>query len=383
MNTEIPQSAQDAASPRLPELSDARIDEIESALFADIAHERTKAGSRRRRVWLGVGAAAAVIVVAAVMTPFVAGVLSPSATGGEAIAPAVGVGGSEIARDAAPDGALNSDASGGSESSVGSSAPGATGVVDRQIIATGSATVVVDDVAAAARGVAAAAVGMGGYVESMTIGQSGVVVPMDGGMNDTMPYPAAPDGGWVTVRVPSDQLTVMMEQLSGFGEVTASSITRQDVTDQTIDLKARIEASQASVDRLTELMAQATSTADLIAAESALAERQATLESYQQQLEYLSGQVDMSTLTVNVAPRSIPVTADPAGFGDGLAAGWNGLVATLNALVVSLGFLIPWIVVIAVAAAVVWAVITLVRRGRDRRHRTAHKASEHSDGPEL
>ena len=104
------------------------------------------------------------------------------------------------------------------------------------------------------------------------------------------------------MRVPADELTGVVDELSALGEVTASSVNRQDVTEQTVDLRARIDAAQASVDRLTELMAQAGSVADLIAAESALAERQATLESYEQQLKSLEGQVAMSSLTVTLRP---------------------------------------------------------------------------------
>lgn len=381
MNTHTPPTAQDAASPRLPALSDERVDDIETAVFAGIARDRARAGSRRRGLWLGAGAAAVVIVVAAAVAPLVAGVVSPPTVGGStadsAVAPAEPgmAGGSEIAKD---------DTAGGSAASAPtdlSSAPSATDVIDRQIIATASATIVVDDIAAGARSVAAAAAGMGGYVESMTVGQSGVVLPLNGAAYDVAPtngsqlYPSSSDGGWVTVRVPSDQLMPLIDQLSNVGEVTASSLTRQDVTDQTIDLQARIDASQASVDRLTELMTQATSTADLIAAEAALADRQATLESYQQQLKYLSDQVDLSTLTVTLEPAAVPVDADPAGFADGIAAGWNGLVATLNAVVISIGFLIPWIVVVAVIAAVVWAIVTLARRGRKSRARTSAPAS--------
>ena len=112
-----------------------------------------------------------------------------------------------------------------------------------------------------------------------------------------------------------------------------------------------MDAAQASVDRLTELMAQAGSLSDLIAAESALAERQATLESYQQQLKYYDEQVAYSTLTVTLTEPVETVEANPAGFGDGLAAGWNGLVATLNGIVIAIGFLIPWILVLAAIGA--------------------------------
>ncbi len=218
--------------------------------------------------------------------------------------------------------------------------------------------------------IADAATSRDGYVESMSIGRSGEIVPVDPmtGMvyDSTMPYPYTPDGAWITVRVPAEGLQSLVDQLSGLGEVTASTINRQDVTEVTLDLEARVEAAQASVDRLTQLMTQAGSLADLIAAESALAERQATLESYQQQLKYYDEQVAMSTLTVTLTEPVETVVADPAGFGDGLAAGWNGLVATLNGIVVAIGFLLPWIVVLALAGLIVWGIVRLVRR-RNRR----------------
>jgi hypothetical protein len=70
------------------------------------------------------------------------------------------------------------------------------------------------------------------------------------------------------------------------------------------------------------------------------------------------------------------VKADPAGFGDGLAAGWNALVATLNGIVIALGFLIPWIVVLAIAGAIVWALVRLIRRRRAARRSAAASPPE-------
>ena len=191
---------------------------------------------------------------------------------------------------------------------------------------------------------------------------------MDGSMIEPYPYPypSRDGGGWITVRVPSAELDGALAALAGVGEVTASNLSRQDVTDQAVDLRARVSASEASVARLTELIAQAQSVADLIAAESALAERQATLESDRQQLEMLENQVALSTLSVQLMPDTPTVEADPAGFGDGIAAGWNGLVATLNGVVIALGFLLPWIAVLALGAAIVWGVVRLVRRARSR-----------------
>jgi hypothetical protein len=253
------------------------------------------------------------------------------------------------------------------DSSALQSADGASG--ERDIITSASATLVVDDIPATAKTITEAAQARDGYVESMSLGQSGeVYYPVDPGTgityDDSKSYPYPMSNAWITVRVPSGELDGMVRELSALGEVTASTINRQDVTEQVVDLEARIEASQASVDRLTELMAQATSVADLIAAESALAERQATLESYQAQLKSLDSLVDMSSLTVTLESVVEPVEADPAGFTDGLVAGWNGLVATLNGIVIAFGFLLPWLIVIAIAGSIVWLIVRAVRRRR-------------------
>lgn len=382
MSTQHPEPATPVT---LPELSRERVDEIEEALFSEIARDRTRQAARRTRrsrLWIAGGAAAAVVAVAAVIAPSVGSLVSGTGGASESsaiapAAPAEDAGGgmdSGVAldsREAAPGSAEQESAD---QSIAGDFA------ADRDIITTASATVSVDDVEAAARAIGESAIARGGYVESMSVGTDGTVRPIDpmtgGTVDSTMPYPSPPDGAWVTVRVPADELSAVVDELADTGEVTATSINRQDVTEQTVDLEARIEAAQASVDRLTDLMAQAQNVADLIAAESALSERQALLESYQQQLEMLESQVSMSTLTVTIVPEVETVEADPAGFADGLVAGWNGLVATLNGIVVALGFLLPWLLVAGVAAFIVWGIVRLARGRRARRADAAAAASE-------
>jgi uncharacterized protein DUF4349 len=390
MNTDQQPDAGASREP-LPELSDERINRIETSLFTEIARDRTVHRKRRTGVWVASSAAAAVIVVAAVIAPSVGGLLTGTASNDAAVGPAAplvdsGSGGeSDSSGGVAPDpnavkeGLITSDDTGGTDSDSGADVSEAT----RDIITTASATIVVRDISAAAAMITDAAVSRDGYVESMSIGQSGQVVPVDpetGMVYDSMmPYPYTPDGAWITVRVPADGLQSLVDQLSGLGEVTASSVNRQDVTAVTLDLEARVDAAQASVDRLTELMAQAGNLTDLIAAESALAERQATLESYQQQLKYYDEQVAFSTLTVTLSEPVETVEADPTGFGDGLAAGWNGLVATLNGIVIAIGFLLPWLLALAVIGAIVWGIVTLVRRRKSRQRSVSSVDSSASD----
>lgn len=371
MNIENPQPSgadrlPDATTPpALPPLADESIAVMEDRIFSTIETDRTasaRRSARRMRVWMAGTAAATVVAVAAIIAPTVlAGLGSTNESAASVVMPA------DMPADMSADGGMSGGEIALTDGSVISGdaalrAEGADSAIDdsgRAIIASSSATVVVDDVRAAAEQIAAAADGRGGYVESMSIGSGYSGMPVD-----RADPSVAVSNGWITVRVPADELSAAMADLEQVGEVTASSIDRFDVTDQVVDLQARVDAAQASVDRLLELMGQAGSVSDLIAAESALAERQATLESYQQQLESLEDQVAMSSLSVSLTVRHEAVDANPAGFWDGLVAGWNGLVATLNGIVVAVGFLIPWIAVVAVVGGVVWAVVAAVRRRR-------------------
>lgn len=347
--------------PTLPPLRDERVDAIESVVFARIADERVTRRRRRRGVWTGVGAAAAVLVVAAVIGPALS---TPTGTSGSSISGVSEAGGAVdpgFGVDTPDEGLRDVSGQALPEMSAGGAADSSTATqAGRDIIATGSSTIEVDDVRAAIDRVSDAAAAAGGYVESSQVGGGGGVVPLDG----ATPESTTVSSGWITVRVPADALASVMDGLSEVGEVTATSVTRSDVTEQTVDLRARVAAGEASVARLTELMTQAGSVADLIAAESALAERQAQLDSDRQVLQSLESQVAMSSLSVQLNVRSETVVADPAGFGDGLVAGWNGLIATLNGVVIGLGFLLPWIAVAGVLLLIGWGVRRIVRARR-------------------
>lgn len=345
-------------TPTLPPLDDDRIESMERTIFARIGSARAERRRRRARIGGWTAAAACVVIVAAIVGPAVVNGGSRALTG--------------QAGSGSSDEAFTEQSAGGSADTApdarfldGSSAVTAPDSPVRDITANGSATLEVDDVGAAVTAISDAATSAGGYVESSQVGEVSGAVPLEG--DAARPSSSInPSTAWITVRVPADALTSVMDGLSAVGTVSASSVTRSDVTDQTVDLRARVAAAEASVARLTELMSQAASVADLITAESALAERQAQLDSDRQQLALLEAQVAMSSLSVQVVPSTSTITADPAGFGDGLLAGWNGLIAALNGLVIGFGFLLPWLAVAAVIGVVVWSIRRARRRRSDR-----------------
>ncbi|MCC4907084.1 DUF4349 domain-containing protein [Microbacterium sp. cx-59] len=347
-----------------------QIDRMETTVMNSIRSAQPAAPTATRktwrpRVWGGAAAAVAVVALAAVIAPGLTSSMSGSSGSSSTVEGAAVPLTGEVALEqpgqmvdgAAPE-SFTGAAGDAARDTVGDATAG------RDVVATGWVQMTVADVTSTIAEITDLAQTEGGYVESASVGSSGAQ-PLEGDVSLPM------SGSQVTVRVPAERLDSVIESIGGLGEVTSSTLDRTDVTDQTVDLRARIAAQQASVDRLTELMSQAGSVGDLIAAETALSERQAALDSDTQQLASLEDRVALSGVTVSLTPESAPAKADPAGFGDGLAAGWNGLIAALNGTVVALGFLLPWIALVALVGAIVWGVRRAVTRRRTREHPTA------------
>lgn len=319
----------------LPELSNESVLRIERAVMDDIGRERQTARTRakKRRGWVGAGLAAAAVVAGAIV-----------------IVPVVQQNGLSGAYDSASGGAA--------EQAAPESADAEAAVeTERQVIRTGTASIVVDDVQAATDALSDLADEHGGYVEGL--GSSGDEDSGDAGY------------GWITLRIPADDLDAVRASLAELGDVEREEVSSEDVTGQSVDLEARIDSLQASVDRLGELMAKAGSVGDLLQAEQALSERQAELESLQREYDRLGDQVAMSTLSVDLT-RSASANVDPNGFGDGLVAGWNALVGFLGGLIVVIGAVLPWVGAVGVVAFVVWLIVRLVHR----RHKRAVRRPE-------
>jgi hypothetical protein len=219
---------------------------------------------------------------------------------------------------------------------------------DRQVVTTASAFLAVEDPAEGAQQVSELVEAAGGRVEERSE-QAG------SGENEG----ASAD---LVVRVPSDELTDLLADLEELGDVESVSVSRSDVTTRAVDLDARISALQTSAARLQTLMEGAADTQALLAAEKALSDRQEQLESLQSQRALLADQVELSTLTVHLAPFGVAPAGGPDGFLDGLGTGWRALTAALGAAVVVLGVLLPWLAVTGLLAAGVLVPIRTVRR---------------------
>ena len=221
--------------------------------------------------------------------------------------------------------------------------------IDRSIIKTSSLTIRVKNVE-----------------KSITQAQD-LATQFEGRVDDSSQYknPGSEDSlsANLTIRVPSANLEKALEAFKVLGDVESSSISATDVTMQKVDLDARIAALTTSIERFRELITSATNTSDLIAAETALAERQAELDSLTAQLKYLSEQVDMSVIYLALLPNDSFSAIKPIGFLAGIEKGFIALLNAAANLTSILGYFIPWIVAILVIVAI-FKLISRIRKNR-------------------
>jgi Domain of unknown function (DUF4349) len=300
-----------------------------------------QAGLRKRALLIGAGVVLAVLVAAIALVQGGGGG-SDSAGDVMAIAPArpvpsIGAGSAALEKDSASPEPSRRDAQ----------VPGVPlGGVQHELVRTAQLTVEVPDPVTAVRQVRTAAAGAGGFV---TEEQSG----------DT--------GSWLALRVPADALDRLLDEISGYGLVTSRSSQVLDATEEVVDLDARVATQTASVARVRGLLAEARSIGDVVAIESELARREAELDSLTRRLAALRDQVALSTLTVDLrGPGAVPAPdARPApGFLDGLAAGWEGLRAIGSAAAAVVGFVLPFLPVLAVLAGIALLGRRIVRSRR-------------------
>ncbi|HTM84950.1 MAG TPA: DUF4349 domain-containing protein [Mycobacterium sp.] len=258
-----------------------------------------------------------------------------------------------------------------SNSEIGKQAPDAAGAppardsaggavtiaTEREVITTGSLSITVEHPAAAADDAAGIVERAGGRVDARTENPRPQLLTgeeADAGLET--------DRAQLTLRIPSAVLTDTLADLKKLGTVQDSSLTSQDVTAQSQDLDARVTALRTSVDRLVALMAKADSTADLIAIESALSERQANLEGLEAQKRVLDSQVQLATITLDLHSVADAPVKTPDTFLSGLAAGWDAFVGFFAGVVVVLGVLVPWIILAAAIAAGALTILRLRRK---------------------
>lgn len=232
----------------------------------------------------------------------------------------------------------------------------------RSVTKTAEMTLTITDPAASAAALANLATGLGGY-----LAYEYVVTEQSDGLYT--------EPSSVTILVPSEKLDAAMDSVAKLGTVTYRVVNTTDVTDQVIDLDARIRTVRDSIARLQSLMDKAGTVTEIAAVEQEITARQTELEQLLGQQKSLADQIALSPISVTLRTSAVAATPNP--FVQGLQEGWNALVYTVRALMLVLGVALP----LAGVALVVIVAIVAIRRARRRGAAKPSPAAAPSETP--
>lgn len=134
------------------------------------------------------------------------------------------------------------------------------------------------------------------------------------------------------LRVPSAQFDALLDGLVEIAEhVDYRTVNVRDVTEEFVDVSARLRARHAVEARYLDLLNQAQTVEDLLRVERSLQTVREEIESAEGRLNYLNDRISFSTVNVNlyeIAEDGVLASA-PGFFGkaaDAFANGWDGVV---------------------------------------------------------
>lgn len=217
--------------------------------------------------------------------------------------------------------------------------------VDRQLVHTGSVELLVDDVAA-----------VSAEIRELTVEQGGFVSESSQEVHE------AHNETWTTerlvIRVPSEDFDGSMQHIEELGEVQAFETDTEDVTDQLVDLEARLENLRAERDRLRTLFEDANETRAVLAVQDDLSAVQEEIERLGAQKQQLEDRVAYSTITVFLTeeePEPEEPPTEPEWYETSVAGAFldsvDGLLTAGRALVVGLAFAGPYLLVVGLFTA--------------------------------
>lgn len=176
--------------------------------------------------------------------------------------------------------------------------------------------------------------------------------------------------GSLTLRVPAEQFTTLLESLKGLGTVQSENTGTQDVTRAYTDLETRLRVKRDTAERLREILKTRTAKlSDVLEAERELARVTEEIETLEGERRFYDQQIALSTITAELAE---PEPVVRSGFLDpireALAGSLQLLGGSIAALVALTVILLPWI-------AALWLLWWLVRRLRGKSRPPAQKAA--------
>ncbi len=179
---------------------------------------------------------------------------------------------------------------------------------ERMIVRNGEIALVVEDVIKSRDEIAQMAIRFGGFVVSSHI---------SGEEQDRR--------GTISIRVPDEKFEQALTELGNLAvRIKSESTSSRDVTEEYIDLEARLKNAEATESQYLALLDKATDVEDILRIYDSLSRVRSEIEQIKGRMQYLERTSSMSLITVYLEPEA---SAKPLA-----RAGWNALEVLKSAV---------------------------------------------------
>lgn len=168
----------------------------------------------------------------------------------------------------------------------------------------------------------------------------------------------------LTIRIPTENFQLFVDGISERVDYfDKRDISRQDVSEEFIDLEARLKAKRTLEERYLELLKKANNVKEMLEIERELSNIREEIEAKQGRLQYLQNQVSMSTVNIEFY-RTTAETGITQSYGqkmkNAFQGGWNGIS------VFFLGILYLWpLILVAIVTVFVLRIFLKNRKKRN------------------
>ena len=155
----------------------------------------------------------------------------------------------------------------------------------------------------------------------------------------------------IIVRVPSKNFDAFLSDIAkGVTYFDNKEISSQDVTEEYIDVDARLKAKKVLESRYLELLKKANKVTEMLEIEAQLSAIREEIEAKEGQLRYMQSQISMSTLTIEFYKTVANEGGATLSYGSKI---WNAITSGFNSISsFFIGLLSIWPFLIILAAAV-------------------------------
>lgn len=166
-----------------------------------------------------------------------------------------------------------------------------------------------------------------------------------------------------TIRVTADKFDLLIQKVEAeASRVEGKNVNTEDVTEEFIDVEARLKTKKDLETRYREILKRAKTVEEIITIERQIAEVRSDIESMEGRLKYLSSQVAYSTLTVSFYETIGTDFGFGSKIGGAFGTGWQYFLSFL------IGVVNVWPFLILMALAI-WLAF---RWDRGRRKKTTN-----------